>query len=315
MSRPFDVLVVGELNADLILFGLEQPPTLGKEILADRMTLTMGSSSAIFAVNLAALGAKVAFVGKLGDDAFGKLVLDGLKTGGVNTDHIIVDPALDTGVTAILGWSGDRAMVTHKGAMDHLVEGDVTGEMLASATHLHVSSFYLQDGLRPGCGQLFKRAHEAGMTTSFDTQWDPQERWEVVSEVLEHTDVFLPNESEALGITGSDSVDEAMDALHRPGMTVAIKAGREGAWLRSTDGREHRVQPHDVSEVDAVGAGDTFDAGFVYARLRGYDDEKALRFANAVAAHSVTQPGGTAALADRAETAAWLKSHGFDLTE
>lgn len=315
MSQQFDVLVVGELNADLLLFGIDQPPVLGKEILAERMTLTMGSSSAIFAVNLASLGANVAFAGRLGDDAFGQLVLESLKKGGVDTSNIIVDPEQDTGVTAILGWGGDRAMVTHKGAMDFLVERDITDEMLASAKHLHVSSFYLQDGLRPGCEALFERAQAAGMTTSLDTQWDPAETWKTVKDVLPHTDIFLPNDAEALGISGESTLEASLDQLHRRGMTLAVKAGSEGARLRTSDGNDLSVQPHGVTEVDAVGAGDTFDAGFIYARLRGIGDEEALRFANAVAAHSVTAAGGTAALADKTATRAWLKSHGFDLTE
>lgn len=311
-KKPFDVLVVGELNVDLILFGMVQPPELGKEILADRMTLTMGSSSAIFAVNLAALGAKVAFAGRLGDDAFGRLVLESLQKGGVDTRNIIVDPSTPTGITAVLGWGGDRSMVTYKGAMDDLKEADITGEMLTGARHLHVSSFYLQDGLRPGCASLFKRAHDAGLSTSFDTQWDPQETWQGVHEVLEHTDIFLPNDAEALAITKTEKIEDALAALHRSGRTVVVKAGEKGAWMRNADAKDFRVEQLLVNLVDAVGAGDTFDAGFVHARLKGYDDKSALAFANAVAAHSVTAAGGTAALADRGATKQWLKQQGFN---
>ncbi|MFH0881772.1 MAG: sugar kinase [bacterium] len=310
-NKPFDVLVVGELNADLILFGMTQSPELGKEILADRMTLTMGSSSAIFAVNLASLGAKVAFAGRLGEDAFGKLVLESLQQGGVDTSSIIVDPSTPTGVTAVLGWGGDRAMVTFKGAMDDLKEVDITDGMLARARHLHVSSFYLQDELRPGCATLFKRAHDAGLTTSFDTQWDPAETWKGVHDVLKHTDIFLPNESEALAISGAHDIADAIEALHHRGMTLVVKAGGQGAKMRNAEGVEFQVEPLDVNVVDAVGAGDSFDAGFVYAGLRGFDDENALTFANAIAAYSVTAAGGTAALTDRDGTQRWLTQHGF----
>jgi len=310
-DKKFDVLVVGELNADLILFGIDQPPELGKEILASRMTLTMGSSSAIFAVNLAALGARVAFAGRLGDDPFGRLVLESLQRGEVDTSDIIVDSSTPTGVTSILGWGGDRAMITFKGAMDDLKGTDVTDDMLDQAHHLHVSSFYLQDGLRPGCATLFSRAHQAGLTTSFDTQWDPAETWEGVLDVLEHTDIFLPNESEVLAISNAPDLDSAMDALHREGMTLAVKIGNRGARVRSAQGEEFKAAPLDVKIVDAVGAGDTFDAGFVLARLRGLGDERALTFANAVAAYSVTSAGGTAALANREGTRRWLEQHGL----
>ena len=181
MKEPLDVLVVGELNVDLLLYGIGQPPELGKEILADRMTLTMGSSSAIFAANLAALGSRTGFIGRLGKDVFGDLVRESLEAAGVQTGGLMVREEEVTGATVVLGWGGDRAMVTHKGAMDHLAAEDVSDERLAGARHLHVSSFFLQEGLRPGCAALFARAKRLGLSTSFDPQWDPEERWEGLS--------------------------------------------------------------------------------------------------------------------------------------
>lgn len=311
MSRKLDVLVVGELNVDLLMYGIPGAPELGKEILADRMTLTMGSSSAIFAVNLASLGSKVGFVGRLGHDVFGELVIESLKEGGVDTSRLIVKDDHITGATVALGWGKDRAMVTHKGAMDFLTAQDVTDEMLAEARHLHVSSFFLQDGLRPGIVNLFERAHEQGLTTSFDTQWDPEEEWRGVRDVLPQVDIFLPNQAEAMAMTGAFTASEAAALLHEAAKSIVVKCGNQGAMMIDSEGHSRSVKPHKVDVVDEVGAGDTFDAAYVHARLKGLNEKACLAFANAVAAFSVTAPGGTTALKNRSELEAWLKTSGI----
>src|SRR5687767_11395669 len=131
--KDIDVIVVGELNVDLILNQISSFPEIGKEILAQQMTLTLGSSSAIFASNLSSLGAKVAFIGKIGQDQFGEVVLQSLKAKGVDTGLIIQSSALHTGATVVLNFDEDRAMVTHPGAMDDLHLADISPEQLSRA--------------------------------------------------------------------------------------------------------------------------------------------------------------------------------------
>ncbi|HLU88373.1 MAG TPA: carbohydrate kinase family protein, partial [Cyclobacteriaceae bacterium] len=142
--KKFDALVVGELNVDLILNSIEAFPKIGTEILANEMTLTLGSSSAIFASNLSSLGMRVGFIGKLGKDVFGKLVLDSLTASGVDTSMIIQDDAVNTGATIVMSFGEERAMVTHMGAMESLNLEDIRPEMLRQARHLHLSSVFLQ---------------------------------------------------------------------------------------------------------------------------------------------------------------------------
>ena len=120
IDKNFDVIVIGELNVDLILNQIDSLPEIGKEILASKMDLVLGSSSAIFASNLSSLGAKVSFLGKIGNDSFGDLVINSLKTKGVNTDLVIREDKLKTGATVVLNYGEDRANVTHPGAMEHL---------------------------------------------------------------------------------------------------------------------------------------------------------------------------------------------------
>ena len=166
MSKKFDIIVVGELNIDLILNQIEGFPEVGKEILADKMTLTLGSSSAICASNLSSLGLKVAFIGKLGNDIFGQFIIDELKSKGVDTSLIIIDDTLKTGATVALSYDEDRAMVTHQGAMSHLGINDIDEQQLKQAQHLHFSSYFFQPGFKGALDSLFKKAKNAGLTTS-----------------------------------------------------------------------------------------------------------------------------------------------------
>lgn len=293
--KDFDILVVGELNVDLILSDIEALPQLGKEILADQMHLVLGSSSAILASNIASLGARTAFVGKVGQDDFGRFVMGCLEEKRIDTSYVVQDGHLTTGASVILSYPKERAIVTYKGAMDELIRDDVSREAMSRARHLHLSSFYLQKGIQPGCPTLFKTAKDLGLTTSLDTNWDPEENWgPEIFEFLPRVDVFLPNVNEALCISRQDSVDDALAHLSQYSPTVVIKLGEEGA-LAIQDGDVHRTAPLDVTPVDAVGAGDSFDAGFLFQYLEGSDIPRCLEYGNLCGALSVTRPGGTAA--------------------
>jgi sugar/nucleoside kinase (ribokinase family) len=213
-EKQFDVLVAGELNIDLILDQLEVFPMLGKEILADQITVTLGSSSAIFASNLSTLGATVGFCGRIGRDSFGDKILHDLAQKKVDTRYIVRSTTADTGVTVALNFNQERAMITYPGAMKELTATDISDAMLREAKHLHVSSIFLQPGLRPDIAKLFKRAKELGLTTSLDPQWDPAEKWECNWEaLLRYTDVFLPNMEELKNITRKHSVLEAVNVI------------------------------------------------------------------------------------------------------
>jgi sugar/nucleoside kinase (ribokinase family) len=296
MKKIFDVIVVGELNVDLILNRIESFPEIGKEIIAGQMSLTLGSSSAIFASNLCSLGAKVAFVGKVGQDSFADLVLASLQEKHVDTSLIIQDKTLATGATIVLNFGEDRANVTHPGAMDHLSFSDIPVEKLIHAKHLHFSSFFLQPKIRPDLAALFKLAKEMGLTTSLDTQWDPAEKWDFdAANILPYIDVFLPNEQEAMHLTGEKTVSAALDNLARLGKIIVIKMGNKGAICKSGDKIYQSAPFLNKNVVDAIGAGDSFNAGFISKYIQGYNIDQCLTFGNLTGAVSTTRAGGTAA--------------------
>jgi sugar/nucleoside kinase (ribokinase family) len=298
-KAEFDVLAVGDLNVDLLLTDCALPEP-GKERLASGMNYTLGSSAAIFAGNLAALGARVCFVAKVGADAPGRFCIEELKALGVDVSGVRVSDRDKTGISVILGIHGQaqKAVLTYRGAMEHLEEGDVPDELLRRCRHLHVASYYLLPALQAGCVDLLERAHAAGLTTSLDTNDDPDERWDgVYPDLLRWTDIFFPNRREALAIARESDLCRAAGRLADYARIVAVKADSEGALLARIDakGKYLRVSAANVPFVEATGAGDSFDGGFLFRYLAGAPLGDCLRFANACGALAVTAVGGTEA--------------------
>jgi sugar/nucleoside kinase (ribokinase family) len=293
LERPSRILVVGEINVDFVFKGCHAAPTLGKEVLADDFLMTPGSSAMICAMGLARLGNHVIFHGKLGMDASGKFCLHALHDAGIDVASLRPDSALRTGVTASLSTTQDRALVTFPGAMAELREEDIKDGLLEKSDHLHVSSYYLQRGLRPGCKRLFARAAEAGLTTSLDPGFDPDQRWgDDLLDTLREVDIFLPNEEELLAITGQSVVKDALMALQNGRTRTIVKRGRRGCSSLHED-QWANVPAYLVDAIDSTGAGDSFDAGFLHAWLRELPWLDCMRWGSACGSLSTRGIGGT----------------------
>lgn len=296
----FDVTLAGELNLDLILYGLPDELPRESELLANGMMLTLGSSSAIVAHNLAALGNQVGFMARIGDDQLGKIALDRLRAGGVDVSKVRTVPGdIKTGLTVILQRPAWRNILTYAGTISELKLEDLDFKYLADSRHFHLSSFYLQRGLQTGVVELFKKLKAAGLTISLDTNDDPDARWGGgLMEVLRHVDVFLPNEREARKIAGTEDLETAVTRLAEKVPLLVVKLGRDGA-LAQRD-KERCVSPAlRVEAVDPVGAGDSFNAGFLSQYVRGADLASCLAWGNLAGALSTTRPGGTEAFREK----------------
>jgi len=309
--KKFDVLVIGELNVDLILRGLNGVlPEIGKEILAEEMTLTLGSSSAIFAANLSTLGPRVSFLGKIGHDNFGDLVLSSLEARKVDTSHILRSRDHYTGITIVLSYVDDRANITYPGAMDHLSVDEISREVLREAKHLHLSSVFLQKALLPGVVRLFRMAKEEGLTTSFDPQWDPEERWEInLQELLPFVDLFLPNMEEIKQMTGTEDVEEAVHKLSAYANVIVVKDGARGAYMWAEGVRYDQRAFLNPAPVDTVGAGDSFNAGFIARFVKGAPLPVCLEQGALTGAVNTTSPGGISAFDTLDKARALAKKH------
>jgi sugar/nucleoside kinase (ribokinase family) len=292
IGAMFDILVAGEINPDLILTGDVNPAFGQVEKLVDVASLTIGSSSAIFACGAARLGLKVAFLGVCGDDLFGRFMLEQMHARGVDVSHVIVRAGGQTGLSVILNRGADRAILTHPGLIAALRASDIPDSLLRMARHLHVASYFLQTNLQPDLPTLFRRARALGLTTSLDTNYDPSELWSGFEQLLSVTTIFLPNEKEALSLSQQSNINLAAEELGARVDTLAIKLGAEGA-LGVCQGEKIRVASIPVQVVDTVGAGDSFDAGFLYGYLQRWTLENSLRLACVCGGLSTQRAGGT----------------------
>ena len=283
-GRGIDVLALGEVNVDLIMGGLSRLPDWGAEVLASGMDLRLGGSTANFACACAALGLQVELVAWVGRDAFGEFLLGELERYRVGRRWVRRTDERPTGLTVSLSGHQDRAFVTALGTIDYLRAEDVPPEALAAARHVHIGSFFLQAALQPGLAGLLERVRATGATISLDTGYDPHEEWDSgLREVLGLADVFLPNEVEACNVTSLSDPRAAAQALAATGALVVVKLGAEGACAH--DGtRLYEAPAFAVEVVDTTACGDAFNAGFLWAWLRGCGVAEALRFGNAAGA-------------------------------
>jgi sugar/nucleoside kinase (ribokinase family) len=293
MRTELDIIVAGDVCPDLIL--REVPPLeLGKELYARDMDLILGGSSSITAFNLARLGARVGFVGVLGDDFFGRFCAERLKWAGVDLRYLRWTP-VKTGFTAWLTRGSKRAGVTYSGTLEMLRASDVGSDYLRRARHLHVGAYFFLRNLHKGAPELFRRARSSGLTTSVDTNYDPAEKWDSgIRRVLKETDIFFPNEDEAQKLTGLRNVRAAAEDLRKLARIVVVKRGARGA-LVATEERTFTVPAIRVQAVETTGAGDSFNAGFLTKFVRGASLEECARTGVEAGARAVTKVGGTAA--------------------
>lgn len=305
----FDVTIAGELNLDLILYGLPEQLAPERELLAENMMLTLGSSSAIVAHNLAALGSRVGFVSCIGDDAMGDIALQRLAASGVDVKQVTRKSGTQTGLTVILQHGSWRNILTYPGTIFDLKPEHIDTEYISSSRHFHFSSYYLQRGLRPHVPELFRQLKQRGLSISLDPNDDPEDEWKSdIEESLQYVDIFLPNAREAKKIARTENIDDAVSRLASIVPLVIVKIGAEGALAQR--GGERFVSPAVRIEItDPVGAGDSFDAGFLHKFLRGGDLPSALAAGNVTAALSTTRAGGTEAFRDAEYRNRFLQNH------
>ena len=307
--HDLDLLVVGELNADVVVTDPDPVPAFGQaERLVRDVRLTLGSSSAITAFGAARLGLRVAMVGVVGDDPLGRFVLDALAARGVDIAACRVATGRATGASVILGNGTDRAILTALGTIADTRATDVPDSLLARTRHVHVGSLFLQPGLAGELPALFRAARAGGATTSLDPNWDPSGAWDGgFARALAETDVVLPNAGEALRLTGAADAETAARALAGEARIAVVKLGAAGALAAEGSRPIVRADARSIDPVDTTGAGDSFDAGFIAARLDGRPVDDALAYAVACGSLSTRAAGGTDGQATRDEVEAWLR--------
>jgi sugar/nucleoside kinase (ribokinase family) len=305
-ERP-DVAIVGELNPDLILYGLPKELPEEREVLASGFSLTLGSSSAILAHNLSLLGSRVTFSSRIGCDAMGEMCCQKLREAGVEVERVVRSASgASTGITLILPLTSTRRILTYPGAMFEMGIEDFDLDYLATAKHFHLSSLFLHRKLSPHIPELFKEMKRRGLTTSLDTNDDPEGKWGgVLSDVLPLVDVLLCTEDELEKIAKGGAAVEHV-AAEVP--LLIVKRGARGASAY-TEGRRIDLPSLRVEVMDSVGAGDTFDAGFLHQWVRKADLETCLAYGNLAGGLSVTRSGGIEAFSDSSYRQSFFQRH------
>ena len=310
-EKLFDLAIAGELNMDLILYGLPLVMPTERDLLGTGFVSTLGSSSAILAHNASTLGLRVRFATLIGDDEFGRLALGRLNQVGVETAGAVVDASTSTGVTILLPHGAERHSLTYLGSIAALTVGHLNIERLAEARHFHLSSLYLQAGLHPGIVELLRFLKSSGLGISLDTNDDPENKWgSPLPEILPYVDLFLPNESEICRMAGGCELDEAMKRLGEKVPTIVVKRGRHGCRVKHRD-ETFDIPGVPVTPVDTIGAGDSFDAGFLYAYLSGRPLAACAQAGNITGALSTLSTGGTEAFRDASLRESFLQQNGF----
>jgi sugar/nucleoside kinase (ribokinase family) len=293
------VAIIADLCLDMVFTGDVTPQYGQVEQFVDDYRIELGGSATIFASQFTKLGGAIRMYGAVGNDFLGGYLLDQLDKLGISTQFILSSDDHKTAIGLGLARGDDRAMLTYAGSMNAIraVEINRSG-ILQTAKHLHIASYFLLEQLQPFWTHELPALKQRGMTISLDTNWAPREDWEAVHPILPYIDVLIPNEEEALRISGQTQVDEAGRWLAQFGGLVVIKRGEKGATVFDGSSVQHFRVPEalskDLTIADTTGAGDNFDAGFVYAWLRKAPLDECVDLALRCGTGSLSAIGGIA---------------------
>ena len=292
MEEP-DLIVFGEVALDIILAGVDQVPRRWSILGTATAARAVAAGSAGYVAQCySKLGGHSTVLGKIGSDDVGQLVLDGFRRCGVYTEDLAIGREAKTEIsTVILYRDGNKSSVV-SGILP-LRQDDFARKNITNGRAFHFAGYLLYPNLwgKPAIS-LFKTAKKAGLLVSADPQMSATGAWKKPFEgVIQHLDILLLDEEEAKKISQRKRVPDAVEGILNEGTRiVAVKSGARGCIVGYED-RIRSVKPYNVRPVSTIGAGDAFDAAFIYGSLQDWDIEKTARFANFVAAISTTQYG------------------------
>lgn len=320
--RSIDVCSVGEVLVDFIAPDADDLRSAGTFLPAP------GGAPANVAVGASRLGARTAFVGAVGEDAFGSLLEDALRANSVETSGLRRVPERTTLAFVTRRAGGIPDFLFYRGADMQLGPEDLPEELIARSRCVHLSSMaLLTTQTRESTFKAIDLARRHGATVCVDPNLRPsswpslEEARAALAPLLDAAIILKVNDAEALLLTGAETLPDAMDELARDGRLLVVTAGAEGCFWRWS-GEDGRVEAPRVDVIDTTGAGDAFVAALLASLAErtagrslmdaaGVEDiREALRFAAAAGALACTRPGAMSSLPVRDEVERLLSADG-----
>lgn len=289
-ALEYDVLVIGRPSWDLVFTGLPKWPVVGQEIYAQGLTVSPGGTFNTVAA-LARLNARVGMIGSVGNDEWSRLCLEAMKGEGVATDLMAVLDEPMPAVSVCVTYDGDRGFLSFEPSSPDLSGICVTHALTALKTE---RATFLQCCLNTDLAAYAQVAHARGMKIIVDCGWD--EPWLTgpdIRTLMPRADVIFMNELEALAISGEGDVEAALGFLGETVQCIVVKRGAFGSSA-VVDGQRYDAPAAPAEVIDATGAGDCFNAGFIYGLLHGRPIDECLLLGNICGASAVSKPGGYA---------------------
>lgn len=303
-GEGLDVVIAGLAVVDVIgrPVNLSRPPKAGSLQLIESVTLTTGGNVSNSGIDLAKLGFRVGAITRVGNDGLGQFIRQQYDAQGIDTTGMILDTKKQTSSTIVaVAADGERTFLHTRGCIANFSVKDVLAHMefIARSRVLAFGYLGLLPECEPGLARLFRTIKkETGVTILLDTGGTPRRNDRLLRAVLPFVDIFIPSYDEAVVLTGKKKPEQIARFLQQSGASgvVGVKMGAKGCFIASGDAALYVPALRVQKVVDATGAGDAFEAGFLAATLRGFDPFAAARLANAVAASCVTAVGASTAI-------------------
>ncbi len=295
------ILCAGCVTTDVIVSPVDALPQPGQLSPVKSTQVHVGGCASNAAIDLAKLGLPAMLCAVVGEDSFGRFVRDTAQAAGVDTSGLVMKPGVETTCSVVcVDSQSERRFLYNPGSTSSMTAEDVSQAQLARADIVFIAGAMLLtafDG--EPCANLLRAAKAAGKFTAMDTAWDFEGRWlPKVAPSLPYLDLFMPSYDEACQLSGlKDPAEMAEYFVGLGAKSVVIKLSHQGAFFREADGRSYRLPAYEqVRAVDTTGAGDAFCAGYLCGLAHGWGMAECGAFANAVAAHCVTQIGASSGI-------------------
>ncbi|WP_349945547.1 carbohydrate kinase family protein [Lacrimispora sp. BS-2] len=291
-EKRWDLYVYGDVNIDIVIPGVEKFPEPGQEDEVPVMETFVGGGGALFALGVGKLGLHPVFQGEVGDDFYGAFIRKVFRENNIDDSLLQTSKTQKTGISLSFTNEKDRSFLTYRGTNESINIDTVDVEKVNDASHIHVTG-YGGSANHDSYLKFLRRIKEETQTTvSFDVGWDSTGEWKrEIYQLFPYIDVLFMNETEACHYGRKDDAGEAaLDFAAYSGLAV-IKMGKQGSI--AVKGKDiYEAAAYTVEAIDTTGAGDSFNAGFLYGFLKGKSPEDSLRCGNGCGALSVTALGG-----------------------